>query len=46
MKTMGFPMTMKMKGTDFYSSAVGAVRTEQYDEKGKMLGYSVLAKIF
>ncbi len=46
MKTMGFPMTMKMKSIDFYSENVGSVRSEQYDAKGKMLGYNVLSKIF
>jgi hypothetical protein len=46
MKTMGYPMTMKMKGVDWFSVNVGTVKTEQYDGNGKLLAYSELAKLF
>ncbi len=46
MKTMGFPMTMKMKGIEYLSENAGSVKTEQYDDKGNKMGYSELEKIF
>lgn len=36
--------TITMKSIAWYASGVGAVRTEDYDKKGKLAGYSVLTR--
>jgi hypothetical protein len=38
-------MTMNMKSISWMVTGVGAVRTETYDKKGKLMGYSVISKI-
>jgi hypothetical protein len=41
-KTM---MTVKTKGTDWFSENVGTVRSETFDKNGKLYGYSVLESL-
>ncbi|HNQ67457.1 MAG TPA: hypothetical protein PKN32_03695 [Bacteroidales bacterium] len=38
-------MTMNMKSISWMVTGIGAVRTETYDKKGKIMGYSVISKI-
>jgi hypothetical protein len=38
-------MLIHMKGIQWISQKVGVVRSESYDQKGKLVGYSVLASI-
>ena len=38
-------MTMNMKSIQWMVTEIGAVRTETYDKKGKLMGYTVVSKI-
>jgi len=46
MTTMGFPITIEMKGVEYISSTVGSVKTETYDRSDQLLTYDVLTKTF
>ncbi|MDD3741785.1 MAG: hypothetical protein PHH30_11140 [Bacteroidales bacterium] len=38
-------MTMNMKSIQWMVTEIGAVRTETYDKKGKLMGYTIVSKI-
>jgi hypothetical protein len=41
-KVMGMNTTVTLSSIDFLAEGVGVVRTESYDKKGKLSGYSIL----
>ena len=41
---MGF-IKMNSSGIEWYSAALGTIRSESYDKKGKLTGYTVLESI-
>jgi len=43
--TMGIPMKMNSKSTDYYSAGTGLVKSEYYNKNDKLTGYSELTKI-
>jgi hypothetical protein len=40
---MKMGMVIKLKGVEWISQKVGIVRSESYDQKGKLMSYSVLS---
>jgi hypothetical protein len=44
-RAMGIPVRMSGKTIEFHAPGVGAVRTETYDERERLQGYTVLSKI-
>ncbi|MBN1337859.1 MAG: hypothetical protein JXA03_00970 [Bacteroidales bacterium] len=45
LKTKVMMMNVESKGVEWIAESVGAVRTESYNKKGKLMGYSVLTAI-
>jgi len=44
--TMIVPYIVEMNINEYFSENIGVVRVENFDKKGKLLGYSVLSKIY
>ncbi|MFW5707001.1 MAG: hypothetical protein ACOCX0_06750 [Bacteroidota bacterium] len=44
--TMGFSRKTVTKGVEYFSPGVGNVRSEYYDEKDRLQGYTVLSEIY
>jgi hypothetical protein len=42
MKAMGMGRKMLFKSTDWLAEGVGVIKTESYDDKGKLMSYSLL----
>jgi hypothetical protein len=43
--TMGIPMKMNFKSKEWFSSKAGMVKSEDYSEKGKLKGYTLLTEL-
>jgi hypothetical protein len=44
-RAMGIPFRVNARTVEYYAPNVGMVRTEHYDDKGRLQGYTVLAEI-
>lgn len=44
-KTMGIPFRIRSKTVEYFAPNVGMVRTEMYDNKERLQGYTILSKI-
>ena len=42
---MGMNMSVKGKVVQWYNMEIGAVKTQNYDKDGKMLGYTLVTEI-
>lgn len=45
-RSMGIPMRIKAKVIEYHAPNQGVVRTENYDDRDRLQGYTVLSKVF
>jgi hypothetical protein len=45
-KTMGFPMKVNTKAVQYLCADKGVIKSEVYNEKGKLESYSLMSKVF
>jgi hypothetical protein len=45
-RTMGIPIRVSGRVIEYHAPGIGAVRTETYDSRDRLQGYTVLSKIF
>ncbi len=46
LKAMGIPKKMMSKGVEYLAPGLGTIRTEMYNDKGRLESYSVLSEIY
>jgi hypothetical protein len=45
-KTMGFSMKSNSKGVQYMCTDKGAIKSEVYNDKGTLMSYSIMTKVF
>ena len=45
-RTMGIPITARSKTIEYHAAGQGVVRSENYDSRDRMQGYTVLSKVY
>ena len=45
-RAMGIPVRLNIKVVEYHAPNIGAVRTENYDNRERLQGYTVLSKVF
>ncbi len=45
MRIMGIGKTINSKGVEYFTKGVGYVKSETFDKKGKLIGYSLMTKL-